>query len=85
MSFSGHPVSHLGLNWCILLGLFYILQVIIWDLGDIIWYIYIFYRVLSTNVFICYHCLVIFSILDKNLWFSSQRRREGVVGDVNDN
>ena len=22
MSFSGHPVCHLGLNWCILLGLF---------------------------------------------------------------
>ena len=22
MSFLGHPVCHLGLNWCILLGLF---------------------------------------------------------------
>ena len=24
------------------------------------------------------------SLPDKNLWFSSQRRREGVVGDAND-
>ena len=34
------------------------------------------------NVFICYYCLFS-SFPDKNLWFSSQRRREGVVGDAN--
>ena len=26
MSFLGHPVCHLGLNWCILLGLFIVFQ-----------------------------------------------------------
>ena len=60
------------------------LRVINWDWGTL-YSIYIYFRVLSANVFICYYCLVIFSILDKNLWFSSQRRREGVVGDANDN
>ena len=42
--------------------------------------------------FLCFYLQnVLFAIIayflsfpDKNLWFSSQRRREGVVGDAND-
>ena len=49
-------------------------------LGGIIRHFYVYIQ----NVFICYYCLVII-FLDKNLWFSSQRRREGVVGDANNN
>ena len=30
MSFSGHPVCHLGLIWCILLGVFYVLLPNLW-------------------------------------------------------
>ena len=32
------------------------------------------------NVFICYYCFYFLPFPDKNPWFSSQRRREGVVG-----
>ena len=49
-------------------------------LGDIIQY-FILYFCLQ-NVFICYTANFL-SFPDKNLWFLSQRRREGVVGDAN--
>ena len=54
------------------------LRVIIWDFGDIIRYFYVFLQ----NVFIAITAYFL-PFPDKNLWFSSQRRREGVVGDAN--
>ena len=55
------------------------LQAIIWD----VWGHYM--------AFLCFYLQnILFAITayfssfpDKNLWFSSQRRREGVVGDAN--
>ena len=37
-------------------------------------------RILFTK---CIYFIALVSFPDKNLWFSSQRRREGVVGDAN--
>ena len=34
MSFSGHPVCHIGLNWCILLGLFLLFATKIGNFGN---------------------------------------------------
>ena len=34
ISFSGHPVCHLGLNWCILLGLFLLFTTKIGNFGN---------------------------------------------------
>ena len=41
------------------------------------YFVYIMYLFAITAIFL--------SFPDKNHWFSSQRRREGVVGDANDN
>ena len=43
----------------------------------------VYFRILSTKCIYCYYCLFFLSFPDKNLWFSSQRRREGVVGNAN--
>ena len=48
--------------------------------GDIIWH---FFHILSTKCFLIAITAYFLSFPDKNLWFSSQRRREGVVGDAN--
>ena len=55
------------------------LQVIIWDLGDIMQYFHIFVYKMYLFAITAYFL----SFPDKNLWFSSQRRKEGVVGDDN--
>ena len=55
------------------------LQVLFGILGDIIWYFHIFVYKIYLFAITAYFL----SFPDKNLWFSSQRRREGVVGDVN--
>ena len=119
MSFSGHPVFCLGLNWCILLGLFifpalakgscYLL--FLWETNKVnnafkcqIPYVFIknqyvclyeimgklfgghymvFFVILSTKMYLFAITAYCLSFPDKNLWFSSQRRREGVVGDAN--
>ena len=54
---------------------------IIWDFGDIIRYFYFFVFVYKMYLFAI--TAYFLSFPDKNLWFSSQRRREGVVGDAN--
>ena len=55
------------------------LRVIIWDFGDIIRIFFVFHQ---QNVLFAITADFL-SFPDKNLWFSSQRRREGVVGDAN--
>ena len=56
------------------------LRAIIWD----VWGHYMaFLCFLPKNVLFAITA-VFLSFPDKNLWFSSQRRREGVVGDAND-
>ena len=50
------------------------------DFGDIIWYILVF----CLKMYLFAITAKFLSFPDKNLWFSSQRRREGVVGDAND-
>ena len=122
MSFLGHPVCHLGLNWCILwiiycfsaLAIMLVLSVFPWETNKVnnafkisnshaykikyykcsqkwhygkllgFWGHYTVYFVFCLqNVFICYYCFYFLPFPDKNPWFSSQRRREGVVGDAN--
>ena len=127
MSFLGHPVCRLGLNWCILLGLFIVFfftisynahvlsvfpfgkqykvnnafkylipmhtkscitinvsqkkwhyELLFGMFGGIIRHFYGFIY----KMFYLLLLLIFLSFPDKNLWFSSHRRREGVVGDV---
>ena len=55
------------------------LRVITWDFGDIIQYFHIFVYKMYLFAITAY----VLSFPDKNLWFSSQSKREGVVGDAN--
>ena len=116
MSFLGHPVCHLGLNWCILLGLFIVFfqhqlkcsccLCFLWETYRVhnafqnqilqmlpigitgyyleFWGHYtVYFHILSTKCFLFAITAYFLSFPDKKLWFSSQRRREGVVGDAN--
>ena len=56
------------------------LQVIIWD----VWGHYTVFFIFFIHKMFLFAIITDFiSFPDKNLWFSSQRRREGVVGDAN--
>ena len=46
-------------------------------------YIYIFFSYFVCKLYLFAITAYFLSLPDKNLWFSYQRRREGVVGDAN--